>query len=211
MQLSALTTTLLLTATTASAVPMDSSRLEDLQCRCVSFSTDAKPTLCTYMESYRLDMHTATSFARDHDLAIQFASPDTVDRVLRIRKPLPSYVLRMLEEDGCEDEVRERENRIVCGFRDEVRGLDGRGIGEEEHFVGWFVCAFVGIVGVYLAGEYLWSRYVSLQFPWRVGGTCLADKCFRFFSHGNIKLDGDEKPLLASADTDAEEDPAHLS
>jgi hypothetical protein len=154
------TLTLLFLATTITATPM-TTRLEDLQCRCVSFSTTAKPTLCTYMESYRLDMHTATSFARDHDLAIQFASPATVDRVLHIRKPLPSYVLRMLEEDGCDAEVRERENRIVCGFRDDVKEYEGREIGEDEHFVGWFVGAFVGIVVLYLGAEWVWSRYVS--------------------------------------------------
>jgi hypothetical protein len=155
----------LLSASTTLAVPMD-HRLEDIQCRCVSFSTDAKPTLCTYMESYRLDWHTASSFAKDHDLKIQFASESTITKILSIHRPLPSNVLQTLKEGEVmttvdETDLMQRENRIVCGFGDEVKqyGSDDRSMEPECHYVGYFVTTFMLLIALYLVAEYMWSRY----------------------------------------------------
>jgi hypothetical protein len=161
----------LLSASTTSAAPMD-HRLEDIECRCVSYSTDAKPTLCTYMESYRLDIHTASSFAKDHDLKIHFASEDTIDKVLAIKRPLPSNVLQAIEECDVmpmkEEGLRQRENKIVCGFRNEVKhlGSQDRSMEPDCHFVSYFVAAFMAIIALYLLAEYVWSRYVTPAAIW---------------------------------------------
>ncbi|KAL1796466.1 hypothetical protein ACET3X_005006 [Alternaria dauci] len=47
---------------------------EDLECRCLAFSTSAAPTLCSYQELLVLDWDTAYSLATVNDLKIQFAS-----------------------------------------------------------------------------------------------------------------------------------------
>jgi hypothetical protein len=119
------------------------------------------------MESYRLDLHTASSFAKDHDLKIRFASEDTITKVMAINRPLPSNVLQAIEEGEVmpvkEIGLRQRENKIVCGFRNEVKHLgdEDRSMEPECHFVGYFVGAFMAIVALYLLAEYMWSRYVT--------------------------------------------------
>ncbi|KAH7078515.1 hypothetical protein FB567DRAFT_137441 [Paraphoma chrysanthemicola] len=170
----------LLSATATLAAPMD-TRLEDIQCRCLSYSTDAKPTLCTYMESHNLDWHTASSLASDYDLKIQFASENTITRVLAINRPLPSSVLQSVSVGQVEpvefsDSVQ-RENRIVCGLGDEVKhmGNHDRTLEPECHYIGYMGAAFMSLIVLYLLAEYIWSR----------------------FARGSIKLEGAEKALMA--------------
>ncbi|KAF2034375.1 hypothetical protein EK21DRAFT_56456 [Setomelanomma holmii] len=165
--------------------PMD-IRLEDIQCRCLSYSTDAKPTLCTYMESHNLDWHTASSLASDYDLKIQFASQTTISKVLSINRPLPSSVLQSISHGEVapvdEKELLQRENKIVCGFGDEVRhlGSHDRSLEPECHYIGYLGVAFMLLMVSYVLAEYIWSRY---------------------FSHGSIKLTGEEMALTAGEES----------
>ena len=155
----------LLSVSTSLAAPMD-HRLEDIQCRCLSFSTDAKPTVCTYMESHNLDWHTANSLASDYDLKINFASQNTIGKVLSIHRPLPSSLLQCISEGEVmpmnSADLTQRENKIVCGFGDEVKhlGSHDRSLEPEYHFVGYVGAAFMLLLALYVLAEYVWSRYV---------------------------------------------------
>jgi hypothetical protein len=156
----------LLGASTTLAAPMD-HRLEDIQCRCLSFSTDAKPTPCTYMESQRMDWHTANSLAEDYELEIQFASQHTISNILSIHRPLPDSILDAISEAEVmpvqEEDLMQRRNKIVCGFGEEVKHLGShRGMEPECHFVSYVVAALMALVAVYLLAEYVWSRCVFL-------------------------------------------------
>ena len=185
-------------------------RLEDIQCHCLTLSTDAKPTVCTYMGAHHLDWQIASTLANDYDLKINFASRDTIDKVLAIRKPLPGSVLRSIREgeagvmrDG--EGLVKRENRIVCGFGDEGWGNgegDGEGMGGEGHYVGVVVVGFMGLVACYVVAEYVWSRYVCAVF----GDQGVELMRFRFFSQGSIKLDGDEKALMAEYEAEEQDE-----
>lgn len=198
----------LMSAATALAAPMD-HRLEDIQCRCLSFATDAKPTVCTYMGAHQLDWHTANSLAADYDLKINFASESTITKVLSINRPLPSSVLQSASEGEVvpmdSEELMQKENRIVCGFGDEVKrmGDQDRSMEPECHFVGYVAAMFMLFMAVYVLAEYMYSRYVIPR-PQLEART---DMLPRFFSHGSIKLDGNEKALMAEYDAspDAEE------
>jgi hypothetical protein len=190
----------LFSASITLAAPLD-HRLEDIQCRCLSFSTDAKPTPCTYMESQRMDWQTANSLATDYDIEIQFASDKTISNILSIHRPLPSSVLRAVNEAEImpihEDDLMQRKNKIVCGFGEEVQHLGSRDktLEPECHFIGYVVAALMAIVALYVLAEYIWSRCVFLQTTLPT----LAHQVFpsRFFAQGTIKLDGGEKALKA--------------
>ncbi|CAO2657631.1 Nn.00g037570.m01.CDS01 [Neocucurbitaria sp. VM-36] len=172
--------------TTVFAAPME-YRLEDIQCRCLSFSTSAKPTLCTYLESHGLDWDTAYSLASDNELKIQFASQSTISKVLEIRKPLPSNVLSTLSNVEAAPldvtSLLQSENKIVCGLGDEVKhmGSYDMDLSSECHYVGLAIAAFILFLVTYLIGERIWTR------------------CFRS-QEGIIKLEGDEKALTAGVD-----------
>ncbi|KAJ4373911.1 hypothetical protein N0V83_002650 [Neocucurbitaria cava] len=173
------------TATSVYAAPME-YRLEDIQCRCLSFSTSAKPTLCTYLESHGLDWDTAYSLASDNELKIQFASQSTISKVLDIRKPLPSSVLRTLSHGEAapldvSSSLLQSENKIVCGLGDEVKhmGSPDMDLSSECHYVGAVVAALMLFLIAYLVGEHIWTKYFRSQ-------------------EGNIKLEGDEKTLTAT-------------
>ncbi|KAF1841473.1 uncharacterized protein K460DRAFT_358223 [Cucurbitaria berberidis CBS 394.84] len=174
------------------AAPME-HRLEDIQCRCLSFSTSAKPTLCTYLESHGLDWDTAYSLASDNNLQIQFASQDTISKVLEIRKPLPSSMLHVLSYGpaGPPDSTSliQTEHKMVCGLGKEAKymGRLDMDLGSEAHYVGVVVAAFMLFLCAYLLGEYAWTRYFGPR-------------------GGNIKLEGDEKALTAAAAAAAEKD-----
>jgi hypothetical protein len=149
----------------ASAAPMD-HRLEDVQCRCLSISTDEKPTLCTHMESHAFDYHTASSLASDYDLRIQFASQDTVSKILSIRRPLPTSVLQRISEASVVSkepaDLLQKENKIVCGFGDEVKRIGSHDVSLEPecHYIGYGVATFMLLMLLYVVGEYVWTRYV---------------------------------------------------
>lgn len=160
-------------------------RLEDIQCRCLSFSTSAKPTLCTYLESQGLDWDTAHLLASENDMKIQFASKNTISKVLAIPKPLPSSVLQSLShgEAVAPDaaDLIKTENKIVCGLGDEAKhiGSHDANLDPECHYVGIVVAGFMCLLIAYLVGDYAWTKYSAQR-------------------EGNIKLEGDEKALTAA-------------
>lgn len=157
-------------ATSALVAPMD-PRLEDIQCRCLSFTTSAKPTLCTYLESHSLDWHTAYSLAADYDLKIQFASEATITKVLSISKPLPSSVLESISNGEVlpieSTDLIQSENKIVCGLGEEVQhmGTYDSSSGPECHHVGAIVGGLMMVVIIYLIGQHAWARSVSSPHP----------------------------------------------
>ncbi|KAH8698105.1 hypothetical protein GQ44DRAFT_733396 [Phaeosphaeriaceae sp. PMI808] len=159
----------LLGASSTLAAPMD-PRIEDIQCRCLSFSTDAKPTLCTYLDSHNFDWHTASALASDYDLKLHFASESTITKVLSIHRPLPSSMLQSIHEGEVmpmdPEHLIQRENQFVCGFGDEIKHMgsrdsDGSLDPEECHFVGYVIGAFMILLSIYVAAEYVWSRFFA--------------------------------------------------
>jgi hypothetical protein len=157
-----------ISASTTLAALMD-HRLEDIQCRCLSVSTDAKPTVCTYMEFQKLDWYTASSFASDHNLKLHFASQDTITKVLSINRPLPTSVLETIGEADVaevnESGWMQSGNKIVCGFGDEVEhlGMDNKSLEPEDvHFVSYVVAGMMVLIGFYVFAAYVWARYVIL-------------------------------------------------
>jgi hypothetical protein len=121
------------------------------------------------MDSHKLDWHTASSFAYEHNLKLHFASQDTVSKILSINRPLPSSVLLSIGESHAL-EAQESEwmvqsgNRIVCGFGDEVEDLssggeDGGLEAEEVHFVSHVLAGIMVLVGCYVLVEWAWKRY----------------------------------------------------
>jgi hypothetical protein len=142
-------------------------RLEDIQCRCLSFSTDTKPSFCTHMESHAFNFHTATAIASDYDLKLQFASESTITKVLSIRRPLPSSVLQRVSQGEVmpvdSKNLLQREQKIVCGFGDEVKhmGSDGSHLEPGCHFIGYVIASFTLFVLLYVVAEHVWARYVQ--------------------------------------------------
>jgi hypothetical protein len=150
------------------------------------------------MESHNLDWHTASSLASDFDLKIQFASQDTITKVLAINRPLPSSVLQSISAGQVapvdQKDLLQRENKIVCGFGDEVKhlGSHDRSLEPECHYIGYMGAAFMLLLALYILAEYIWSRYVF------VCSLCESSLTrTRFFAEGSIKLEGDEKALTA--------------
>lgn len=163
----------LLSLTTVLAAPMEvpvDHRLEDIQCRCLSFSTNANPTVCTYLESHGLDWNTTYSLASDYDLKIQFASQSTISKVLSIPKSLPRSMLQSLSNGAARPpnptDLIKSQNKIVCGLGDGVKRMcsDDSNLGPEYHCVSVVVTAFMLFLILYLVGLYVWTRYVTVVF-----------------------------------------------
>ncbi|KAI4670593.1 uncharacterized protein J4E79_000879 [Alternaria viburni] len=168
--------------------PQPTPQLEDLQCRCLTFSTSRTPTPCSYQELLTLDWETAFSLSITNALPIQFASQTTMDTLLAIPKPLPLNLLQSMHEGGEVSPLDPSsgvtsENRVVCGFGQEVDGVSGRGRGgveQEVHYVGTVLGLFMLATMVWVAGEWVWMRFFSRT--------------------GAIMLEGDEKALRAEFD-----------
>lgn len=129
---------------------------------------------------------------------------------------MPQNMLRSIEDEVVfRKEARptglvQVRNVLVCGFGEEMRGVNGLGDGEEMgvaveyHCVGYVGAGIMVLVLVYMLGEHVWARYVDfLEFLIFLGlGT---DDVDRFFAQGAIKLEGEEKTLRAEAgDEDGE-------
>lgn len=179
---------------TTTANTMDHFRLEDLTCQCLSVSADAsaKPTLCSALESHKLNWYTASSLAADHDLPIEYASQSTIARIVDIERVLPQNMLRSIEEEAVfTREARPQglmqvRNVLVCGFGEEMERVDEAkeemGTAPEYHCIGYMGAGIMLAAVLYMLAEHVWSR---------------------FFARGSIKLEGDEKAL--TADVQAEE------
>ncbi|KAI4955831.1 hypothetical protein J4E91_000038 [Alternaria rosae] len=184
LTLTALATTVLSAPTTNHPTP----QLEDLQCRCLTFSTSRSPTPCSYQELLTLDWEAAFSLSITNALPIQFAGQTTMDTLLAIPKPLPLSLLQSMHEGGEVGPLDPSggvmsENRVVCGFGGEVEGVSRRGSGgveQEVHYVGTVLGLFMLGMIVWVAGEWVWMKFFSRT--------------------GSIVLEGDEKALRAEFD-----------
>jgi hypothetical protein len=85
-------------------------------------------------------------------------------KVLSIPKPLPSSVLKSLDEDGAlpldPTEMIPNENKIVCGLNDIPKLLVGHEDGAEPqlHYVGAVLGIFMMLLILFVIGEYIWTR-----------------------------------------------------
>jgi hypothetical protein len=162
------------------AAPMD-YRLEDIQCRCIAFSSFTKPTSCTYLQPHNLDWQTAYSVASDNGLQIQFARETTITKVLSIPRPLPKNVLQtLLKGEALPLDSTEKvriENKMVCGFGDEVMHIGSQDKGlEPVHYAGVVLGSLMMLLIIYLIGDYLWIKYVSTMLTQTVWSLiCKAD------------------------------------
>jgi hypothetical protein len=149
--------------TTVLAFPTQ-PRLEDIQCRCLSFSLNSQPILCNYLEPHVLDWQTASNLASRSDLKIHFISELTVTRVLSIPRPLPSSILQSLSEEGSEPsldptEMVQNENKIICRLSDGAKHISSQDQSVEPgHYVGVVLGVFMLLLLLYVVGEYLWTR-----------------------------------------------------
>jgi hypothetical protein len=148
---------------TALAIPTQ-HRLEDVQCRCLSFSSTAKPTLCNYLEPHVIDWQTAYKLASESDLKIHFTSELTVT-VLAIPRPVPSSVLRSLSEEDTEPlldptEMLQNEDKIICGLSDTSKHVEHheQSMEQETHYAGAVLGFFMLLLIIYVAVEYIWTR-----------------------------------------------------
>lgn len=182
-------------------------RVEDIRCHCLSFSTSAKPSLCTYLDAHILNWDTAYSFASSYDLNLQFASEETISKILTIRNPLPDSMLQSLARGEVKapesSALLQSENKIICGLGDEVKRMGSEDLASilevECHYIGAAIAFCMLFVGVYLAVRSAWIRYVH---DFHCIETTILTTSHRLFGlpEGTIKLEGDEKSLLANLD-----------
>ncbi|KAF1831821.1 hypothetical protein BDW02DRAFT_600462 [Decorospora gaudefroyi] len=176
----------LMSLTCTFAIPLE-RRLEDIQCRCLSTSTNTKSMFCTYLEPHVLDWQAAYKLAAQNDLEIQFAS-EAITGVLLKPRLLPTGILQRLSEaeatlpSNHQTEMPQTEtNKIVCELGDTVRYGNGPATSHpkagEEHYVSAVLGTLMLLLILYVVGQYVWNRFLAR------GGT--------------IKLEGEEKTLMA--------------
>ncbi|PVI06577.1 hypothetical protein DM02DRAFT_623100 [Periconia macrospinosa] len=183
----------------AMAAPIDT--LSSIQCHCLTFYTYSPPATCTLPHSQNLSWNAAQSFASANKLDITFASQAAVSRVLEVERPLPTSVLMSLYGGLARGSGRsEVGSRVVCGSWDEVTKKYVTEVQEVDAaassitkgdfksrkcdgLISEVVGMLVLFLVLYAVGEYVWAR----TFP----------------SQGQIQLDGDEKDLLAFAESGA--------
>jgi len=165
------TTTILVAASPAPPAPHRhyEPRLEDVQCRCLSFPTSPRPTVCSALALHRLDWATAYAFAVDNDVAIRFSSRDTITKILAIPKPLPSGVLASIgaprppsQRPPASHDAAASVVQVVCGLGEEVEHLD-RDLHlskPELHYIGVVLAALTLFLIVWAMAEYWWTRCV---------------------------------------------------
>ncbi|KAJ8113627.1 hypothetical protein OPT61_g4282 [Boeremia exigua] len=158
--------------------------LEDIQCRCLTFRVNELPTPCNFFESRGFGWRSAQTLASQYDIQVQFASKNTISKVLSISTPLPSDVLQATSAGDAQSalgEANSSENKIVCGFGQEVGDMsrDHRDLVSEDRFVGLVIAWLMFFIILYVAGEYVWTRFSSRN---RI-----------------IKLKGEERPFKSTA------------
>jgi hypothetical protein len=161
-------------ASTALAAPaMDHLKkephLEDIQCRCLTFRANEKPTLCNFFESKGFGWRSAQILASQYDIKVQFATKSTISRVLAIPAPLPSNILDTTSKGDALSESRDEnisQNKIVCGFGREVRHMTHGhlNVDPESRYVGQVIAWITLFIILYAAGEYMWIKSVSVTY-----------------------------------------------
>lgn len=152
----------------AFAAPTIEKRLEDIQCRCLTFRANEKPTTCNFLESEGFGWRSAQILASQYDIKVQFASKDAVSKVLSATDPLPSDVLQTAssgDAQSASNEANISRNKIVCGFGKEVRRMTHRHRDSEpeSHFLGQVIAWLTLFIALYLVGEYVWTRYDAIK------------------------------------------------
>lgn len=157
-----------ITVSTALAAPAvdhlkKEPHLEDIQCRCLTFRANERPTPCNFFESKGFGWRSAQILASQYDIKVQFASKSTISRVLAIPAPLPSDVLDTTSKvDALSDSRDENisQNTIVCGFGKEVRHMTHHhlNIKPESRYVGQVVAWITLLIILYAAGECIWIK-----------------------------------------------------
>jgi hypothetical protein len=197
--------------TSAFAAPTKQVNLDDVQCRCLTFSTSAAPTHCVYQELLTLDWSAAHSLALANDLKIQFASEKTISKVLSIPKPLPATVLEAVQQGETlpldpSKKVRS-ENRLICGFGNDLDQVEsyGAGLKPEIHYVGTVLGLFMLLFIIYLVADYIWTVYVACTPNPTIFHQTFVQANNSANRHAarpqRIKLEGDEKALTAEYDS----------
>jgi hypothetical protein len=138
-------------------------RLEDIQCRCLTFRANERPTPCNFLESKDFGWRSAQILASQYDIKAQFSSKSTISKVLAISAPLPNDVLQAISSGDAQTapkEVNISQNKIVCGFGKEVRRMTRhhRYQEPESHFVGQVIGWIMLLIALYVVGEYIWTR-----------------------------------------------------
>lgn len=136
--------------------------LEDIQCRCLTFRANERPTPCNFFESKGFGWRSAQILASQYDINIQFASKSTISKALSIPAPLPSDVLQTTstgDAQSASTDANINQNKIVCGFGKEVRYMTHHHQHHQPdgHFVGQVIAWLMLLIILYAAGEYVWK------------------------------------------------------
>jgi hypothetical protein len=86
-----------ISAGSALAVPVTENReyrLEDIQCRCLTFRSNERPTTCNFLESKGFGWRSAHTLASQYDIQVQLASKSSISKLLSISTPLPNHQVR---------------------------------------------------------------------------------------------------------------------
>lgn len=145
--------------------PKKEPHLEDIQCRCLTFRANERPTPCNFFESRGFGWRSTQILASQYDIKVQFASKSTISRVLAIPAPLPDDVLQVTASGdalSAAADANMSQNKIVCGFGREVRHMthQHRHHESQTRFVGQVVAWIMLFVVLYAAGEYIWIKCV---------------------------------------------------
>jgi hypothetical protein len=156
-----------ISAGSALAVPVTENReyrLEDIQCRCLTFRSNERPTTCNFLESKGFGWRSAHTLASQYDIQVQLACKSSISKLLSISTPLPNDLLQIVtlgdaQSSSSEMEANASQNKIVCGFGKEVRQLvhcqDYEGT---SHFAGQVIAWLMLLIIIYAAGEYIWTK-----------------------------------------------------
>ena len=149
----------------APAMEHRENHVEDIQCRCLTFRANERPTPCNFFESKGFGWRSAQILAAQYDIKVQFASKTTISKVLSIPAPIPSDVLQTTSFGPAQLAAKDAnmsQNKIVCGFGKEVRRMTHhhhhRHHEPESHFVGRVVGWLMLFIILYVVGEYAWTR-----------------------------------------------------
>jgi hypothetical protein len=148
---------------TALAAPTTKHHFEDIQCRCLTFHANEKPAPCNFLESEGFSWRSAQILASQYDVQIQFASKNTISKVLSMAAPLPSDILQTIsygDAQSASKELKIGQNKLVCGLGREVGylGHHDRSDEPESHFVGPVIGWLMLLIALYIVGEYVWTR-----------------------------------------------------
>ena len=138
-------------------------RLEDIQCRCLTFRSNERPTPCNFLESKGFGWRSAHTLASQYNIPVQLASKSSISEVLSVSTPLPNDLLQIValgdaQSASSEMKADASQNKIVCGFDKEVRQLSHCQEYEgASHVAGQVIAWLMLLIIVYAAGEYIWT------------------------------------------------------